>query len=165
MAEFYQGVLFLTTNRDEQLDLAFQNRVHITLKYDKLPFSARAAIWRNLIESNPSARPDESWTEEAYELLAEIDINVCTQASQESHIANPLKQGRTIKNLLCTAAKAAQADGEGLGVKHVVEVISVNMEDATEVVQKLDALLDAPEAPPLPAGWNLTTSVRELYGG
>ena len=44
--EYYQGMMFLTTNRVEQIDDAIASRIHFKLKYDKLNLEQRANVWR-----------------------------------------------------------------------------------------------------------------------
>ena len=34
MIEYYQGMLFLTTNRLAEFDPAFHNRIHINIEYE-----------------------------------------------------------------------------------------------------------------------------------
>lgn len=46
--DYFQGILFLTTNRINQFDEAFKSRIHLSLGYDKLNNDARAQIWGNL---------------------------------------------------------------------------------------------------------------------
>ena len=42
--EFFEGVLFLTTNLLNDFDAAILNRIHLKLKYDDLDKSARKAV-------------------------------------------------------------------------------------------------------------------------
>ena len=54
--EYYQGILFLTTNRKEHIDEAFKSRVHFCHHYDDLDSGAREKIWRGFLhkaEANP----------------------------------------------------------------------------------------------------------------
>lgn len=46
--DYFQGILFLTTNRVGQFDEAFMSRIHLSLGYDKLNDHARSQIWDNL---------------------------------------------------------------------------------------------------------------------
>ncbi|KAB5523822.1 cation channel-like protein [Coniochaeta sp. 2T2.1] len=48
--EYFQGILFLTTNRVETFDDAFQSRIHIALRYDGLDLKAKKAIFKLFIE-------------------------------------------------------------------------------------------------------------------
>jgi AAA+ superfamily predicted ATPase len=44
--EYYQGMMFLTTNRVGQIDDAIASRIHFELKYEKLSPEQRTNIWR-----------------------------------------------------------------------------------------------------------------------
>jgi SpoVK/Ycf46/Vps4 family AAA+-type ATPase len=50
LLEYFQGILFLTTNRVETFDEAFQSRIHMALKYDELSFAASRTVWKEFIE-------------------------------------------------------------------------------------------------------------------
>lgn len=45
--DYFQGILFLTTNRVGTFDEAFMSRIHIQIGYDKLEDSSRKQIWDN----------------------------------------------------------------------------------------------------------------------
>ena len=49
LTEYYQGILFLTTNRVETFDEAFQSRIHIGIRYENLEPKARKKIWQHHI--------------------------------------------------------------------------------------------------------------------
>mgnify|MGYP001040056582 CR=1 FL=1 len=44
--EYYEGILFLTTNRVAEFDDAILSRIHLKIKYEKLTKEARREIWR-----------------------------------------------------------------------------------------------------------------------
>jgi len=46
--DYFQGILFLTTNRVGHFDEAFMSRIHLSLSYKKLDDNARNHIWDNL---------------------------------------------------------------------------------------------------------------------
>ncbi|PWO29401.1 ATP synthase D chain, mitochondrial [Pyrenophora tritici-repentis] len=46
--DYFQGILFLTTNRVGQIDEAFLSRIHLSLGYEPLSNAARVKIWDNL---------------------------------------------------------------------------------------------------------------------
>jgi hypothetical protein len=46
--DYFQGILFLTTNRVGHFDEAFMSRIHLSLGYEKLDDNARKKIWDNL---------------------------------------------------------------------------------------------------------------------
>lgn len=50
MLEYYQGIIFLTTNRLGTMDIAFQSRISIAIKYQTLDTEMRRNIWENFIE-------------------------------------------------------------------------------------------------------------------
>ncbi len=45
LIESYVGILFLTTNRDHNIDSAFDSRIHMRLKYHMLNDDERVAVW------------------------------------------------------------------------------------------------------------------------
>lgn len=49
MLEYYQGVLFMTTNRVNEFDPAFNSRISIALRYPPLDRETRIEIWKNLL--------------------------------------------------------------------------------------------------------------------
>jgi len=51
LLDYYQGILFLTTNRSEVLDHAVRSRVMLKLEYPDLDQRGRAAIWTTMFES------------------------------------------------------------------------------------------------------------------
>lgn len=54
--EYYEGIMFLTTNRVQTFDAAFQSRIHISLEYPELDKPARQAIWQNFLNRHNIAQ-------------------------------------------------------------------------------------------------------------
>jgi hypothetical protein len=48
--DYFQGILFLTTNRVGQFDEAFMSRINLSLGYNTLDDEARKLIWDNLFQ-------------------------------------------------------------------------------------------------------------------
>ena len=48
--EYYEGVLFLTSNRLRTMDVAFQSRIHIAIEYTELEPAMRREIWKKFIK-------------------------------------------------------------------------------------------------------------------
>lgn len=48
--EYFQGILFLTTNRVETFDDAFQSRIHVALRYGELSTKAKRKVWKMFID-------------------------------------------------------------------------------------------------------------------
>ncbi|KAH8885810.1 P-loop containing nucleoside triphosphate hydrolase protein [Thozetella sp. PMI_491] len=108
MLEYYRGMLFLTTNRRDDFDDAFFNRIHVTIEYSELDATSRTNIWRSHIaRATKENRRTDLWTESMYEALGQIKLN-----------------GRDIKNYVRTAYAFTRAmDGEDLGLEQVVSVL------------------------------------------
>ena len=47
--EYYEGILFLTTNRVETIDHAFKSRIHVPIAYPPLSTDARRELWKSSI--------------------------------------------------------------------------------------------------------------------
>jgi len=108
--EYFQGILFLTTNRVETFDDAFQSRIHIALRYDELDHRAKKTIFKIFIErvrvlEKTSLMP---FSEEDYTALARHELN-----------------GRQIKNTVRTAQALAVNKGEPLAMSHIRQVLDV----------------------------------------
>jgi AAA+ superfamily predicted ATPase len=95
LLEYYQGIMFLTTNRVKEIDRAFDSRIHLSLRFQSPDAKTRAAIWRNFLVSQPDCH---SWGTETFERLGQ-DL--------EAH-------GREIKNLIRTALAIADYNNEPL---------------------------------------------------
>ena len=94
MIEYFQGVLFLTTNRVETFDPAFQTRITAAIKYDKLDVASRTVVWRNLIATSGHENCLKSKGGDVdVEVLGAYDLN-----------------GRSIKNALRLALSLAMAE-------------------------------------------------------
>ncbi len=75
--EYFQGILFLTTNRVATFDDAFQSRIHIGLGYDKLDIKAKKGIWKYFLD-RVKALPDvevADITEDEFTKLSNFDVN------------------------------------------------------------------------------------------
>ena len=77
LLEYFQGILFLTTNRVETFDDAFQSRIHIALRYGELSTKAKKAVFKMFIErvrvlEGVATMP---FKEEDYNNLAKNNLN------------------------------------------------------------------------------------------
>lgn len=70
LLDYYQGILFLTTNRSDVLDPAVLSRVMLRLRYPDLDQNARTVIWRTMFDA-----AGMTLTEGSMEELAEDDVN------------------------------------------------------------------------------------------
>jgi AAA+ superfamily predicted ATPase len=99
MLEYYEGILFLTTNRVETMDVAFQSRIHIAIKYKPLNFVLRRKIWENFI-----IRLDEREVQAKEQLSERLD-----------DLAKWELNGRQIRNVLAIAESLALSSGARRG--------------------------------------------------
>jgi len=103
--EYYEGILFLTTNRMDDIDEAFHSRIHISLEYPNLDAKARSAVWQGFLDRNTNSH---TLTVEDVEKLAALKLN-----------------GRVIKNVLKTSNLLACHQKEKLSYKHLQTVLAV----------------------------------------
>lgn len=77
LLEYFQGILFLTTNRVETFDDAFQSRIHIALRYGDLTPKARRSVWKMFLEKVRAKDGVETvkFTEKDYDMLARNNLN------------------------------------------------------------------------------------------
>ena len=101
--EYYQGILFLTTNRVAAFDAAFHSRIHISLHYASLAPAARERVWRSFGAAVRAALADAD-----YARLAREPLN-----------------GRQIKNVVRTCEALAADKGERIAMRHIETVLSV----------------------------------------
>ncbi|EFQ33968.1 ATPase [Colletotrichum graminicola M1.001] len=108
--EYFQGILFLTTNRVETFDDAFQSRIHIALRYESLNQKAKKSIFKIFVErvrvlEKVDLKP---FSDEDYDDLAKHNLN-----------------GRQIKNTVRTAQALAVNKGDPLSMDHIRQVLDV----------------------------------------
>ncbi|KAL6703446.1 hypothetical protein ACN47E_009620 [Coniothyrium glycines] len=103
--EYYEGLLFLTTNRVDNIDAAFQSRIHISMAYPDLTVESRRHIWENFLKGLDA---QQQWTDEDVTDLAKVELN-----------------GRQIKNVLKSAALLAARKKDGLARKYVDMVLAI----------------------------------------
>lgn len=97
--------MFLTTNRVQSFDEAFQSRIHLALKYHPLDAAGRADLWRLFLQRTAGYK-ESSWPAVSVDEFAAMELN-----------------GRQIKNTARTANTLALAEGKTLSVEHVREVL------------------------------------------
>lgn len=109
--EYFQGILFLTTNRVETFDEAFRSRIHIALRYDNLDTKAKRAIFGLFLDRIRArgALKVEDLSEDDLARLVRQDLN-----------------GREIKNIVSSAQDLAMSKEETLGMKHLLQVLEVH---------------------------------------
>ncbi|PWY89945.1 P-loop containing nucleoside triphosphate hydrolase protein [Aspergillus heteromorphus CBS 117.55] len=103
--EYYRGVMFLTSNRINDFDAAFESRIHLTIHYPPLDLPSRLHIWNTFVQMGDV---ESRLTEKDLETLAKIEVN-----------------GRQIKNIVKTARLLSKQAGVPLAMEHVEMVLKV----------------------------------------
>ncbi|KAL8837625.1 MAG: hypothetical protein Q9176_005542 [Flavoplaca citrina] len=122
LLEYYQGIMFLATNRIESFDQAFQSRVHLAVKYPALSSTFRKNLWRIFLHKASPGFSLEWLDPESLERLANEDLN-----------------GRQIKNIARTAYALAVSEHTALNFTHVeiaLSAVQAFKSDCNEVVMK-----------------------------
>ncbi|CRL23672.1 ATPase, AAA+ type, core [Penicillium camemberti] len=105
MLEYYEGILFLTTNRTQNIDPAFESRIHLSLAYKELDAESRRQVWTQFL-SRPSNI--EAFTDEQLDQVAKSQLN-----------------GRQIKNVIKTAGLLAWSKGRELRYEDLKAVLAL----------------------------------------
>jgi hypothetical protein len=110
MLEYYQGILFMTTNRVQQIDPAFNSRIHLSLNYPELDAIARARIWKTFLGKIASSKGEAincAITEEEIDRLSKLNLN-----------------GRQVKNAIKMASLLLM-QAETIQFEHVHSVLKI----------------------------------------
>ncbi|KAL6904124.1 P-loop containing nucleoside triphosphate hydrolase protein [Trichoderma evansii] len=108
--EYYQGILFLTTNRAASLDHAFQSRVDLLLPYSNLTADARRQLWQNFVKHAGGAKRFKIGDED-YNRLSLLNLN-----------------GREIKNLIKSARLLGMKSGQHVTADRLVQLAKKRVE-------------------------------------
>ena len=110
LLEYYQGILFLTTNRVETFDDAFQSRIHAPLRYADLTVKAKKTVWKTFLDKVRQIDGTEvaDFSEDDLDSLARHSLN-----------------GRQIKNTVRTAQALALNERKKLTMEHIKRVLDV----------------------------------------
>jgi hypothetical protein len=128
--EYYEGILFLTTNRVGDFDEAFKSRIHVTLYYPQLSEDATKNIWQNLINSLERIRPDISLTAAAESYILE-----------NKEVQRTKWNGRQIGNAFQTAVAMAEYEENPLGDKTKFQLAAKHFKRVVELSQKFESYM------------------------
>ena len=118
--EYFQGIMFLTTNRYHAIDEAFKSRIHVAMRYPDLDVDARRSIWENFLK-----RAGDIYTHGVEISPKDIDL-----------LAQKTLNGREIRNIVKSAQLLASRTKQPLQKNHLDIVWKVEHEDS--VWQELD---------------------------
>lgn len=77
LLEYFQGILFLTTNRVETFDDAFQSRIHVALRYGDLTTKAKRSVWKMFLEKVQAIGgvQTSNFTDKDFDTLSRHNLN------------------------------------------------------------------------------------------
>ena len=155
--EYYEGIMFLTTNRVQTFDAAFQSRIHISIEYPELDAKSRKKVWTSFLEQHDIAQAasrDKPPKALASAAKAQDGAGISQQdeqAAKELHqkrtlphsmtakdidrLSNLSMNGRQIKNILKNAQLLASQRGVALSYDHVTAVMDVTQHLHKESVE------------------------------
>ncbi|KAL8795715.1 MAG: hypothetical protein Q9182_007494 [Xanthomendoza sp. 2 TL-2023] len=127
--EYFNGILFLTTNRVGTFDQAFQSRIHITLGLPILDQPRRIEVWTIFLHELAKSQKLTSTQ------LEDLRSQAVSKWSRQS------LNGRQIRNSVRTALLVAEKKKEVVSEKHFETVLRIGreFEDYMKVLRKGDA--------------------------
>ena len=103
--EYYRGVMFLTTNRINDLDAAFESRIHLTIHYPPLDAASRLHIWTTFVQMS--------------------DLKTNLSGREREALAKLILNGREIRNIVKTARLLSKQQKTALTMNHINMVLKV----------------------------------------
>lgn len=104
--EYYQGILFVTTNRVKVFDEAFLSRVHVALNFTELSQDSKEKIWTSFIHK-----------------MGKSAAYITTEELQD--LARRSSDGRVIKNAATTAHSLSLKKQEKVGYHQLLTMLEV----------------------------------------
>lgn len=108
MLEYYDGILFLTTNRVSAFDSAFKSRIHLAINYPPLSVDSRRQLWKAFVARGAPGAQLSWMTDARIGAWAARDLN-----------------GRQIKNTVRTAHALAVSAGRDFAAKDIDTALKV----------------------------------------
>ena len=113
MLEYYNGVLFLTTNRFGVLDEAIKSRVHLHLRYNQLNRQQTTEIFKhNISRLKRIELQRQDPADRLFIVESEINEFALTHFDETAKSGVGRWNGRQIRNAFLIAASLAHLDGD-----------------------------------------------------
>ncbi|KAF5015439.1 hypothetical protein F66182_13236, partial [Fusarium sp. NRRL 66182] len=109
MLEWFEGVMFLTTNRASHFDPAILSRIHIIVEYPGLKQDQRMGIWKSFLDRARTAQGPSDLSDEEVAKLAELDFN-----------------GRQINDIVAAGHALAAVKADRLQYHHVQKAVQMS---------------------------------------
>ncbi|RHZ44626.1 uncharacterized protein CDV56_101773 [Aspergillus thermomutatus] len=119
--EYYEGILFLTSNRAIEFDDAVLSRIHLKIKYEDLTEESRKEVWRHFTS--------KACTPKGPSIINDDDL------CRLGHIA---LNGREIKNLTSIAHALATVDRKQMSYEHLELAAKSTEKFETEFIDHLN---------------------------
>jgi hypothetical protein len=104
LLEYYTGVLFLTTNRGQNIDEAFQSRVTLAIHYEDLDEDGLRKIWTGRLAAN----------------------NYLVKDGDIERLLTYKTNGREVKNAISSGISLAMEEGVQPNVSHLIDMLEVS---------------------------------------
>ncbi|MCJ1245491.1 hypothetical protein MMC30_002695 [Trapelia coarctata] len=114
--EYFQGIIFLTSNRVNVFDQAIKSRVHLALQYSPPNMASRRQLWCNALKGLSGGSTDFVGGGEGEGRELEQVLDVVEKAEMN---------GREISNSIHTALTLARDEEKPLGRGHLETIIEV----------------------------------------
>ncbi|KAK1723969.1 P-loop containing nucleoside triphosphate hydrolase protein [Colletotrichum acutatum] len=117
--EYFNGIMFLTSNRVAAFDQAFQSRIHITIGMPEFDETLRRGVWKIFIQDLGREHRDGSPP-----LLSREECKALGTEVTKSWASQPLN-GRQIRNCVRSALALAENEGVSPNASHFNKVINL----------------------------------------
>jgi len=117
--EYYEGIIVLTTNRINSLDVAVQSRIHLAIQYPDLTQDQKIKIFKTFLN-----QIDDADIKDRESIEDELP-RICRKTS-------PIN-GRQIRNIVSSAQALAQAEEKKLAWHHLLTVYDNTIEFITSL--------------------------------
>jgi len=138
--EYFEGILFLTTNRVALIDSAFKSRIHLSIPYPALDSTSRKKLWKAVLSLHKDGSTDGLLSSGELESLDDEGMN-----------------GRQIKNAARIALATASDQGGTLTLEHLKAVLGV--------MKSFDAAFNSPKRRDMEEGRMLDPTLIDPNAG
>lgn len=105
--EYFQGIIFLTSNRVSVFDQAIKSRIHLALQYTSPGKAVRRLLWEKHLANVPAGDID-------------LDVGEALDAVEDTEM-----NGREISNAITTAKTLAKSEGSKLKLEYLQTIVQV----------------------------------------
>jgi AAA+ superfamily predicted ATPase len=120
--EYFQGIIFLTSNRVSVFDDAIKSRIHLALQYASPDKVVRRQLWQKHLANVPAEE-------------IEMDVDAGLDALEDTTM-----NGREISNSITTARTLAKSEGSKLKLEYLQAIVQVwrEFEESFQRSQKVE---------------------------